>query len=128
MDKPGKKVRDIRFFSEKNQKIVIVHSEGARAYSKYLEVREEVESYEAGKLLDEGRLHMVSRVDIRGEYISQEWTSDFVLKYRDGITGVREIIRPSDLEKRAEVEKLELSRRYWAMLGVVDWKVVVLGK
>ena len=28
MDKPGKKVRDIRFFSEKNQKIMIVHSEG----------------------------------------------------------------------------------------------------
>ncbi len=41
MDKPGKKVRDIRFFSEKNQKILIVHSEGARAYSKYLEDREE---------------------------------------------------------------------------------------
>ena len=128
MDKPGKKVRDIRFFSEKNQKILIVHSEGARAYSKYLEDREEIESYEAGKLLDEGRLQMVSRVDIRGEYSSQEWTSDFVIKYQDGITGVREIIRPSDLEKRAEVEKLELSRRYWAMLGVVDWKVVVLGK
>lgn len=128
MDKPGKKVRDIRFFSEKNQKILIVHSEGARAYSKYLEDREEVESYEVGKLLDEGRLQMVSRVDIRGEYISQEWTSDFVIKYQDGITGVREIIRPSDLEKRAEVEKLELSRRYWALMGVVDWKVVVLGK
>ena len=128
MDKPGKKVRDIRFFSEKNQKIMIVHSEGARAYSKYLEEREEVESYEVGKLLDEGRLHMVSRVDIRGEYISQEWTSDFVIKYQDGITGVREIIRPSDLEKRAEVEKLELSRRYWALMGVADWKVVVLGK
>jgi len=128
MDKPGKKVRDIRFYSEKNQKIMIVHSEGARAYSKYLEDREEVESYEVGKLLDEGRVKMVSRVDIRGEYISQEWTSDFVIKYQDGITGVREIIRPSDLEKRAEVEKLELSRRYWAMLGVANWKVVVLGK
>ena len=128
MDKPGKKVRDIRFFSEKNQKILIVHSEGARAYSKYLEDREEVESYEVGKLLDEGRLHMVSRVDIRGEYISQEWTSDFVIKYQDGITGVREIIRPSDLEKRAEVEKLELSRRYWTLMGVKDWKVVVLGE
>ncbi len=128
MDKPGKKVRDIRFFSNKNQRIVIVHSEGARAFSKYLEDREEVESYEVGKVLDEGRLKTVSCVDIRGEYIKQEWSSDFVLKYKDGITGVREIIRPSDLEKRAEVEKLELSRRYWAMLGVVDWKVVVVGK
>ena len=128
MDKPGKKVRDIRFYSEKNQKIMIVHSERARAYSKYLEEREEVESYEVGKLLDEGRLLTIPRVDIRGEYRKQEWCSDFFIKYKDGITGVREIIRPSDLEKRAEVEKLELSRRYWAMLGVVDWKVVVLGK
>ncbi len=128
MEKPGMKVRDIRFFSEKNQKIMIVHSEGARAYSKYLEEREEVETYEACKRLDEGRLLTIPRVDIRGEYRKQEWCSDFVLKYQDGITGVREIIRPSDLEKRAEVEKLELSRRYWAVLGVVDWKVVVLGK
>ena len=128
MDKSGKKVRDIRYFSEKNQKIMIVHSEGARAYSKYLEVREEVESYEVGKLLDEGRLLTITRVDIRGEYRKQEWCSDFFIKYKDGITGVREIIRPSDLEKRAEVEKLELSRRYWTLMGLKDWKVVVLGK
>ena len=128
MDKPGKKVRDIRFFSEKNQKIMIVHSEGARAYSKYLEVREEVESYEAGKRLEEGRLLTIPRVDIRGEYRKQEWCSDFFIKYKDGITGVREIIRPSNLEKRAEVEKLELSRRYWTLMGVKDWKVVALGK
>ena len=55
-----------------------------------------------------------------------------IFKFRDieylGEKPLLEIIRPSDLEKRAEVEKLELSRRYWAMLGVVDWKVVVLGK
>ena len=128
MDKPGKKVRDIRFYSEKNQKILIVHSEEARAYSKYLEVREEVESYEAGKQLDEGRLLTVPRVDIRGEYRTQEWCSDFFIMYKDGTTGIREMIRPSDLEKRAEVEKLELSRRYWTLMGVKDWKVVMMRK
>ena len=37
-------------------------------------------------------------------------------------------ISASDLTKRAEVEKLELSRRYWAALGVHDWKIVIAGK
>lgn len=67
MDRAGKKVRDISYHSGKNGGMVVVHSEAARAYSKYL-------------------------------------------------------------EERPEVEKLELSRRYWAALGVSDWKIVIAGK
>ena len=128
MDKPGKKVRDIKFFSEKNQTMIVVHSEEARAYSKYLEDWEEVESYEVNKRLDEGRLRSVPRVDIRADFLKQEWTTDFYLRFRDGTVGIREIVQQTALQKRAEVEKLELSRRYWTLMGVKDWKVVVLGK
>ena len=128
MDKPGKKVRDIKFFSEKNQAVIVVHSEEARAYSKYLEDWEEVESYEVNKRLDEGRMRSVPRVDIRADFLKQEWTTDFYLRFEDGTVGIREIVQPTALQKRAEVEKLELSRRYWTLMGVKDWKVVVLGK
>ena len=128
MDKPGKKVRDIKFFSEKNQAVIVVHSEEARAYSKYLEDWEEVESYEVNKRLDEGRLRSVPRVDIRADFLKQEWTTDFYLRFEDGTVGIREIVQPAALQKRGEVEKLELSRRYWTLMGVKDWKVAVLGK
>ena len=128
MDKPGKKVRDIKFFSEKNQAVIVVHSEEARAYSKYLEDWEEVKCYEVNKRLDEGRLRSVPRVDIRADFLKQEWTTDFYLRFEDGTVGIREIVQPKALQKRAEVEKLELSRRYWTLMGVKDWKVVVLGK
>ena len=128
MDKPGKKVRDIKFFSEKNQTMIVVHSEEARAYSKYLEDWEEVERYEVNRRLDEGRLRSVPRVDIRADFLKQEWTTDFCLRFEDGTVGIREIVQPTALQKRAEVEKLELSRRYWTLMGVKDWKVVVMGK
>ena len=42
MDKAGKKTRDIAYHSAKNGGMVTVHSEAARAYSKYLEERSEI--------------------------------------------------------------------------------------
>ena len=44
MDRAGKKVRDISYHSPKTGGMVVVHSEAARAYSKYLEERPEVAS------------------------------------------------------------------------------------
>ena len=48
--------------------MAVVHSEAARAYSKYLEERPEVASYEACKPLDATRLNSIQKTDIRGEY------------------------------------------------------------
>ena len=127
MEKAGKQGRDIRFRSEKNKMVMVVHSEAARAYSKYLEENEEVVFYEACRVLDAGRLKSVPRTDIRGAYLDQTWMTDFYIKFQDGTVGVRELVRGSDLNKRAEVEKLELSRRYWLLMGVSDWKVVSVG-
>lgn len=55
MDRAGKKVRDIAYHSAKNGGMVTVHSEAARAYSKYLEERSEITAYEACKPLDINR-------------------------------------------------------------------------
>lgn len=73
-------------------------------------------------------MNSVQKTDIRGEYFRGQWTSDFFIRFSDGTTGVRELVSASDLTQRAEVEKLELSRRYWAALGVHDWKIVIAGK
>ena len=126
MVKAGTKFRDIRFRSVKNGCVMIVHSAETRAFCKYVEERSEVVSYEVGKALDSGRLKAVSHVDIRGEFFNQDWETDVYLQYEDGTAGIREVARRSDLDKRAEIEKLELSRRYWKLFGVTDWKVVVM--
>lgn len=126
MDRAGKRARDIKFHSKKNGKLVLVHSEEARAYTKYLEERPEVASYEAGRPLDAERLNVIQKTDIRGEYFTQPWASDFYIRFTDGTVGIREIVKAGALTKRAEVEKLELSRRYWAARGIANWKIVIV--
>lgn len=124
VEKAGKKTRDIKFYSQKNNELVVVHSKEARAYTKYLESMENVISYVAGKIIDLTRLQMVSKVDIRGDYFKQQWESDFYIVFDDGTIAVRELAGKDTLEKRADIEKLELSRRYWNNVGVTDWKIV----
>jgi len=127
LDKSGRKTRDIKFYSKKNEAMVIVHSKEARAYTKYLEDMEHVSSYVAGKAIDPVRLQMVSKVDIRGDYFKQSWESDFYVLFDDGTVAVRELTTAEALSKRAEIEKLELSRRYWSSVGVTNWKIVWMG-
>lgn len=127
MDKSGRKTRDIKFYSKKNEAMVIVHSKEARAYTKYLEDMEHVSSYVAGKPIDPVRLQMISKLDIRGDYFKQSWESDFYVLFDDGTVAVRELTTAEALSKRAEIEKLELSRRYWNSVGVTNWKIVWMG-
>lgn len=125
MEKVGVHTRDIRFFSQKNQKMICVHSQAAKDYAKYLEDQPHVIGYETSELLQMDRFQHISPLNIRKAYLAEKWTTDFLLHYADGRTGVREILDGMDLTKRADVEKLELSRRYWATMDVSDWKLVV---
>ena len=125
MEKAGVHTRDIRFFSQKNRKMICVHSQVAKDYAKYLEDQPHVIGYETSELLQMDRFQHISPLNIRKAYLAEKWTTDFLLHYADGRTGVREILDKQDLTKRADVEKLELSRRYWAGLDVSDWKVVI---
>lgn len=129
MDKVGKKRRDISFRSEKNQKLVCVHSREAREYARILESDENVLSYEVCQSLEMERYQYVNPIDIRKEYFNTEWATDFVIRFVNGSMGVREIVTEVMLSKRADIEKLEFSRRYWAMSeNVRDWKVVIIKK
>ena len=125
MEKAGLKTRDIRFFSQKNNAMVCVHSQLACDFARSLEEAEWVESYTAGYALDPVRLGALNRSHIRESYFETAWTSDFVLYRPDGRCAVREICRVEDMQKLAEIEKLELSRRYWSDLNISDWKVIV---
>ena len=126
MEKAKVKGREIRFFSEKNQELVTVHSRDARNYAQRLEQCREVTRYEACAEMDTGQYQYVNPVDIRKEYFETDWTSDFKLTYPDGTTGIRELAYVEDLLKRAIIERLEFSRRYWSAQKVRDWKVVLL--
>lgn len=125
MEKAGQKTRDLRFFSEKNQSMVCVHSKQAREYTRWLESQSWVETYECNVALDMERYQHISPVDIRKEYFAIAWCSDVLLHYADGRTAVREIVSKQDLTRRAALERLEFSRRYWKALDV-EWKLLIL--
>ena len=126
MDKAGMKTRDIRFFSSKNDKIICIHSKWARDYAKYLEQQPWVQSYQAVVPLEPDYMQYVSPIDIRSLYFKSEWATDFLIRFVDGRKGVRELVHKEDLTKRAIVERLELSRRYWAVRDIDEWKVVLV--
>ena len=70
MDKAGMKTRDIRFFSNKNDQIICIHSKWARDYAKYLEQQPWVQSYQAVVPLEPDYIQHVSPVDIRSLYFN----------------------------------------------------------
>lgn len=128
MEKAGVRTRDIQFYSEKNQQMICVHSRRARDFAKHLEQQPWVANYETCVPLDIDRFHNVNPVDIRREYLALQWTTDFVIRTADGQIAVREFADSKDFTKKAIVEKLELSRRYWTALDISEWKLVVSGE
>ncbi|MBM6926912.1 hypothetical protein [Pseudoflavonifractor phocaeensis] len=125
MERTGERTRDIRFYSSKNGDIVCLHSKWARNYAKWLEEQPWVQSYEAGCPFDADIMGRISRAGIRTDYLQAGWATDFVLRYADGHKGVRELILREQLKKKAYVERLELSRRYWAVTDT-EWMVVIM--
>ncbi len=126
MEKLGQKTRNINFFSEKNGKMVCLHSRHARDYAKYLEAQPWVERYEAGAPLSQELYAHISPVWIRSAYFQVPWVSDFLIHFADGRKGVRELVTADGLRRKNIVEKLEFSRRYWASTDIDNWKVVLL--
>lgn len=125
MERLGERTRDIRFYSPKNNEIVCLHSKWARDYAKCLEDQPWVQSYEASCPLDADIIGRISRAGIRTDYLQVGWATDFVIRCADGHKGVRELILRQQLKKKAYVERLELSRRYWAATDT-EWMVVIV--
>lgn len=125
MERADTRTRDIRFFSTKNGDIVVLHSKWARDYAKWLEEQPWVQSYQASCPLDADIIGRISRASIRTDYLQTGWATDFVIRCADGHKGVRELILRQQLKKKAYVERLELSRRYWAATDT-EWMVVIV--
>ena len=126
MEKLGQKTRDINFYSEKNRKMVCLHSRPARDYAKYLEAQPWVDHYEAGTPLSQELYAHTSPVGIRSAYFQVPWVSDLLIYFADGRKGIRELVSASGLRRKNIVEKLEFSRRYWAATDIDNWKIVLL--
>ena len=76
--------------------------------------------------MDPEKSPYIQRLGIRKQYFEGQWASDFLIRYTDGTKGIREIVSKEMLDKRAVMEKLEFSRRYWSLSKVDNWKVVVI--
>ena len=125
MERSDARTRDIRFYSPKNNEIVCLHSKWARNYAKWLEEQPWVQSYQASCPLDADIMGRISRAGIRTDYLQTGWATDFVIRCADGHKGVRELVQREQLKKKAHVERLELSRRYWAATDT-EWMVVIV--
>ena len=68
----------------------------------------------------------INPVGIRSSYFSQEWKTDFLIHKRDSSLSVCELVRADELTKATTLEQLELSRRYWEVAGVSDWRIVLV--
>lgn len=125
MENSEMKGRTIKLKSIKNNDVIMVRSKEAKNYALYLENEPQVISYHSMVKWDQELYSMIEPVYIRKAYFDKIWESDFVLYKENGEKAVREIIKEKDLDKLANIEKLELSRRYWKINQVTDWKVIV---
>lgn len=128
MEKAGVRTRDIQFFSEKNQAMICVHSRRARDFVRWLEQQPWVKSYQTCVPLELDKFQHINPIGIRKEYLQTPWTTDFLIQTADGRKTVREFVDARDFVKKAVIEKLELSRRYWAVLDDSDWKLIISGE
>jgi hypothetical protein len=126
MKKAKKRQREIRFHSQKCDRIICVNSYAEQEYAKRLETDEQVEGFEENCELDKQKFQNMDPVGIRSAYFTQEWRSDFLIHRTDGTLAVRELVRPEELTKATTLEQLEFSRRYWEVSGVSDWKIIIM--
>lgn len=126
MKKAKRRQREIHFYSKKCQRIICVNDSAEKEYALKLEADEQVMSYEENAALEKKNFQYINRVGIRAAYFGLDWKSDFVIRKVNGAIAVCELVRQGDLDKITVLEQLELSRRYWEVNGVTDWKIVLI--
>lgn len=125
MNKTANKSRDIKFFSPKNGKTITVHTAVAKRFCDTLEKDDQVKSYQTNVELVNWQ-EKCSIVGLRTSYVNTQWSSDFLIIKADDSVMVRELMSLEDLKKKSEIEKLEISRRYWKVAHVSDWGIILV--
>ena len=125
MRNAAKLTREISFVSKKDGQVKVVTNDDEFKFSQKLEADDTVVRYQTSVPLENWttRTYLAG---IRKAYRETDWLTSFVVEYTDGTKAAYEIIRQYHLEKRADVEKLEISRRYWTAIGVDKWQLIVM--
>ena len=123
MKKKNANTREITFYSKKCERVVSVFGTAAKSLAEQFENDQKFLRY-TSKIPVEINASEIPVIGIRPSYIRVPWLSDFSVELIDGSIYIIEAISESDLCKRAEVEKLELSRRYWGAKGI-KWKMYI---
>lgn len=123
MNKNRKNIRDISFMSKNNGKVIMVHSVIAREVARLLENDDRVEHYDTDVPLEKVA-EKIDTTGLRDAYLTIGWKTDFAIHLADERVVIIEVETRENLQKKASVEKLEISRRYWKG-QVDDWKIVM---
>ncbi len=124
MKKKDAKTREITFSSKKNAAIRSVHSKAMRTVAELLENEENVIRYETGIEINASLITDVT--GIRPAYLKEKWTSDFRIYYEDGSIKIWEVLEEAQSEKKAALEQLEISRRFWKSQNVNNWDIILV--
>ena len=88
------------------------YSDIALRYALFLESDDSVESFKCNVLL----------TGLKG--FDKEYTSDFLITFRDGSLAVRECVQRDYISKPKNVKLLDASKEFWACRGVDNWGLV----
>ena len=124
MQKRKGSAREISFFSKKCGCVISVFGSEARSLAEKLEKDDGVLKYESRVRLQINPPE-ISLIGIRSTYLKEDWVSDFFVETIEGDGLIIEAIAEAKLDKKAEIEKLELSRRYWSSKGI-KWKLYIV--
>lgn len=123
MNKNRKNIRDISFMSKKNGRVIMVHSVIAREVARLLENDDRVEHYDTDVPLEKVA-EKIDATGLRDAYLTIGWKTDFMIYLIDERIVIVEVETRENLEKKASIEQLEISRRYWKGQAD-DWKIVM---
>lgn len=124
MKRKNANTREVSFFSEKCGEVIVTFGVAARALAERLERDPQVLKYQS-KVLVHIDPSTTSTFGIRNAYAKEDWFSDFSIETLEGEICIIEAISADDLHKKSEVEKIELSRRYWMSKGI-SWRLCII--
>ncbi len=124
MKRKNANTREVTFFSEKCGEVISTFGTAARALAERLERDGQVLKYQS-KVLVHIDPSTTPTLGIRNAYIKEDWFSDFSVETVEGEIYIIEAIFSDDLRKKSEVEKVELSRRYWMAKGI-SWRLCII--
>ncbi len=122
MYKQPNKRKVIKFYSDKSEKWLPVFDDLSERYAIKLESDCAVAGFDTNIPLD----NWPSVIDMANISVGASclFCSDFLIRYANGKSAIREVATRSRLGRSDFLEYLEISRRFWQAKGYADWGVI----